>query len=98
MDETIDYSVSEEGLTMDDLQAKMSVGEFKYYKGDNSILVVNASENALQGLYMNNGNVIEGSYMEYDDRIEIKGSTQVYVFNKSGNDVMYNGVKLTLQI
>ncbi len=98
MDESASYKVSETGLNINNVDYKISSGEFKYYQSDNNILIINATPNALQGLYLSNGNVIEGAYMEYNDRIELKGQTQTYIFDKVGNTVVYNGVNLQLHV
>lgn len=98
MDDVYEYSITDEGIKIGDNEYKMSSGEFKYYLGDGSILVVNASKDALQGVYVdNNRTSYSGKYMEYDDKIVLQGIAGDLVFNKTGTDIYYNGVKLTLK-
>lgn len=102
MDDTYELKVSDKGLMLGDIELTISSGEFKYYtyKDDTTtaMLLINASNGLLQGVYVNNGSVIEGKYMEYDDRIVLKGVQGDYVFQKDGNNVSYSGVKMSLQV
>jgi hypothetical protein len=102
MDDVFELKVTDKGLSLDDIELTISSGEFKYYtyKDDTTtaMLIINASEGLLHGAYINNGSVIEGKYMEYEDRIVLKGIETEYVFQKNGNNVEYNGVKLALQV
>lgn len=102
MDDIYEIQISDKGLKLDDKELTISSGEFKYYtfKDDTTfaMLLINASSGLLQGVYINNGSVIEGKYMEYPDYIELKGSQGSYIFQKEDNIVSYNGVKMTLQV
>lgn len=102
MDDVYEYKVSDKGLLVDNLELTISSGEFKYYsyKDDTTtaMLLVNASQGLLHGAYIYNGEVIEGNYMEYSDHISIKGIQGEYIFQKDGNDVLYNNVKMSLQV
>ena len=102
MDDVYELKVSDKGLMLDDIELTISSGEFKYYtykdESTTAMLLINASNGLLQGVYVINGSVIEGRYMEYDDRIVLKGTQGEYVFQKYENTVLYNDVKLTLQV
>jgi hypothetical protein len=102
MDDVYELKVSDKGLMLDDIELTISSGEFKYYtykdESTTAMLLINASNGLLQGVYVINGSVIEGKYMEYDDRIVLKGVQGDYVFQKDGNNVSYSGVKMSLQV
>jgi hypothetical protein len=101
MDEEYTYEVSNNGLMINGVEYKINSGELKYYTyKDNknlNILIINATPNALRGLYINNNNYLEGSYMEYEDKITITDSLE-HVFIKNGDTLTYNGVNLSLNI
>ena len=99
MDEELEFEVSNNGLTVDGVEYKINAGEYKYYtyKDDNNlnILVINATPNILRGLYISNNNYLEGSYMEYGDRITITDSIE-HTFIKNGDMLSYEGVNMSL--
>ena len=101
MDDIYELKVSDNGIKLGDSEYKISSGEFKYYtyrENDNtSILVINASKNAMYGVFIDTNRVAySGKYMEYDDKIVLEGTNGSISFIKNGNTVDYNGVKLTL--
>ena len=102
MDDIYEYSISDKGIKLGDKELTIKSGEFKYYtyKDDTStsMLLVNASTGLLQGVYINNNSSIEGKYMEYEDRIVLTTIQGEIVFQKEGNTVTYNGVKMALSI
>lgn len=101
MDDVYQIKVSNNGLLLDDKEINTSSGEYKYYaykEGEHyALLIINASAGLLQGLYIQDNSVIDGKYMEYDDRIELTNITTKYIFPKKGNSVLYNNLELTLQ-
>ena len=100
MDDSYLFQVSPNGLTIDNEEYRIQSGELKYYVGDNNeILIINATPNVLQGIYVTNGSTLEGAYMEYDDRITLTSAQgNEYVFTKIANGITYNGVNLSLNI
>jgi hypothetical protein len=101
MDDIFTLKISDNGITLNDEEYKISSGEFKYYtykEGDiSSILLINASSNALNGLFIDTSRTAySGKYMEYDDKIVLQGTNGDIVFTKNLNQLSYNGINLTL--
>ena len=101
MDDIFTLKISDNGITLNDEEYKISSGEFKYYtykEGDiSSILLINASSNALNGLFIDpSRTAYSGKYMEYDDKIVLQCTSGDIVFEKNLNQLSYNGINLTL--
>lgn len=91
------YKLNEDGIEYSDNKLKQSDNEYKYYKNDKDFLIINATPDALVGVYIHDNNIIWGNYMEYDDKITISTNNNNKLnFIKSDNSINIEGNILTL--